>query len=489
MRLRAGAATTVAVLTVIVAASWYARSRVALLEQTLVTDLRSLGFDVIGEPSLRISLLGRLSVKNLEVATVGPMGAFRASLDELRLSASGFGMSAVSLQFDQLSIDGARLVLTLSDAAAQQQPVSAPVGIPAPPAPSADSGGDDPRPPAEDERSTPAPVALSSLVLRDTVLRIVSPGRGEVVASELRANVRDLEWDRSRTPALGTVSGVGDFGVQRVLVNGQVWATAIDGTLRMGSGNPITVEFVHAGHLSEQFTGTVRVTAVNADVPWEVDVSGSSLDVGAMLGAQPEEETDEADTFSLLRGPSVFETTGPPDGRFGRGVLHFNGSGQRGDLDTLEGEGRVVVAAGTLASTPLFEALERRVGRMPLVGNSYEAFEVPFAITEGTLTLDPFLVDVGGGSLCVEGELDFPNGDLRAVQLRLRFPRDTFDASGAVGVALNALTTDDGVTVIPLSAEGSLRNPTVEFGLDRSDMVALVEARGEAREAFPQCGE
>ena len=103
------------------------------------------------------------------------------------------------------------------------------------------------------------------------------------------------------------------------------------------------------------------------------------------------------------------------------------------------------------------------------------------------------MVRVGAGSICAEGDFDFQSGSLSSMTLLLRFPRDALRARGRTGAVLNALTDGDGLTTIPIRLENSIENPTVELGLDSSDIAALIESRGDGQEitleleSFPRC--
>ena len=174
---------------------------------------------------------------------------------------------------------------------------------------------------------------------------------------------------------------------------------------------------------------------------------------------------------------------GNADGGFGSGKLRLTLTGELAEDLRLKGLGSLAVTTGKLPDNAAFEALEKLLG-VPIVGQRYEPFEIPFEIASNRLVVEALHLAAGELELAGSGWVDLV-GDSLSVQLSARALRESIDVKEIPKEVLEALTDSDGRVNLPILVTGSQASPEVKF--DRSTWGRIASQRLE-KEAKKELG-
>ena len=250
-----------------------------------------------------------------------------------------------------------------------------------------------------------------------------------------------LRFEPTAGAGIAGLTAGGRFDAKRLL-SGTIIGREAAGTLRLEAGDLVLEATEMTTDLGRMVLEELAVSLDSDPFPYRLTLA-SDLDLNAILGS-----TDES--FGDLHLELAAEGAGP-------------------ETDHLHGTGRLRFSAGTIASSPLVQAIEDTIGPLALAGHDYDAAEVRFRIAHDRIAVDPFdlvaeqLALGSGGSIGLDGSLD--------MALHVRVPRALIRIREIPDGVLDALTGDNGLTSLPLRVVGSLERPKVTL-----DRKALGEA-------------
>lgn len=279
-------------------------------------------------------------------------------------------------------------------------------------------------------------VSVSEIRVTDGNLKVVEAGSssGGLRILGLDFELGDLFLDSNAASASLGLAARGSVRIEKVLLD--------EMTIKGGRGNMA----LDHGRLSitdlgiETVNANLEVAEIAVDLtqeppPYRLDVGGS-YDLNSLV-----EATNEG---------------------FGRASLEFAATGAGPDLDRMQAEGTFRLENGQIPAFPMMVRIERLLGRSLLVGYPYEGTDIVFAISDGRVVVEPFVMGfenlqmAGGGTIDVTGPID--------MQIDVRLPRESISNS-TLDPFIDGMTDEDGWTTVPFDIAGTMAEPDVEFDM------------------------
>ena len=93
------------------------------------------------------------------------------------------------------------------------------------------------------------------------------------------------------------------------------------------------------------------------------------------------------------------------DDAFSPGSLLFDAKGYGSDLNNASGQGVLHLRGGILPGFPIVTETEKSLGREGLADSSFEPLDIPFAVKDGRLVVQPFELRTEGASTTIGGSI------------------------------------------------------------------------------------
>jgi uncharacterized protein involved in outer membrane biogenesis len=289
---------------------------------------------------------------------------------------------------------------------------------------------------------------VSSVDVRDGTVEMMSGRRVAARLSGLDLELRDLEL-----PATAGLAGLRGRGRLRVdeLRAGTGAARSLAGDFRI-EGGELRTESLRFALDAGGFAGTVAAPLGRVPTRYEVSLASDRLDLNALAGMGK-------------------------DGRLGPARVSLRARGQGAGTESLEGRGTLTLEAGTLPSTPLFQAVDAVLGARRFVGARYRATTAPFRLARGRVWLDGLRVEGDGFASEVTGSVAFA-GSLD-LGVAVRTPRSGLAARAVPVAVLDAMTGADGQVLVALRVTGTQAAPRITP--DAGAMAAQARDAGTRR--------
>lgn len=412
-----------------------------------------------------LNLLRGLRLENVEVVSRGPGSELHAKAHRLVLSHRLGPLLRGQVLVEEIRLE--RPEIELVSSAATTAPPAAGTASPADPGAASPAGpgtaAPDPGATSAAEGGTsPLEVHVSRFVITDghLVVHSVDPAATTETTeiSGLNLEIREIALDPKAASAIQGLSAHGEMTADEVKTSAALAENA-RGQVHLAAGHLRIENFELPTAQGRLVVGELDADLNTDPYTFKLSVQGDPLNTNLIVGA-------EAD-----------------DG-LGPGTLALDITGDGSADGALAGQGTLAFSAGKLPGLPVLASLEKLVTGTPIIGESYEPFEVRFTIRENNLEIEPFEVRCGDLRLALSGSLGLL-GDL-ALHTALVAPRKDLGNLEEIPKEVVELLTDaDGHVNLPILIAGTQEIPKTAF--DRSGWGKMAGKRLE-QEAKKELG-
>ena len=233
------------------------------------------------------------------------------------------------------------------------------------------------------------------------------------------------------TPLHG-LSAVGSIEIQELSIQDTTVRT-VSGNLRMARGH---LELMEVSLLSDtgNFVGNLALDFNTIPFRYQMSLLANSIDLNL---------------------------NNDMNGSFGRAALELDGEGFGTNPMNLSASGTFRLHDGVFQSSQVLRSIETILGRLDLIGSSYQATEATFELRNGRLIIDSLKLVDNEFEFELQGNVDL-NGTLQ-FRLVLRASSETLKIAEVNNEGLDSWTNDKGQISIPFSITGTTTEPLVEL--------------------------
>jgi hypothetical protein len=412
------------------------------LGRALLRQVSSRGDLELEAEGFRLSPLHGLRLQNVRVASKIEGGRLEATAERLVLEHRLGPLLRGQILVEQIVLERPEVELVSYDTAASGE------------------GGDSPPPAAggetEEEETGRSKLSLRverfAIVDGTLVTRVEGTDEPPTEVRGLDLELRDIASDPAAPSLVQGLSARGELEADEA-VAAEILATGVTAQIELADGHLRLRDCAFPTELGRFLIQLLDVDLNRDPYTFQLDLVGDPVRTHEILG-------------------------GNAEGGFGAGKLDLSLAGDLSEDLHLKGPGSLAVTTGKLPSNAAFEALEKLLG-IPLVGQEYQPFEVPFKIARNRLVAEGFRLAAGQLELAASGWVGLLDESL-SLQLSASALREAIDVKEIPKEVLEALTDSEGRVHLPILITGSQGSPAVKFDRSTWGQIVRQRVRGEA---------